>query len=96
MKVLKYFGFLIFKIFYCMLKPLSDRVILKAVQKESVTKSGIYIPEGASKEKPHMYEVVAVGPGKKDADMTIINVGDKVLCGPYSGDEVDYILAVVN
>lgn len=91
-----------------MLKPLSDRVILKAVQKESVTKSGIYIPEAASKEKPHMYEVVAVGPGKKDTDMSIIKVWDKVLCGPYSGDEVkvwdeefkivgiDYILAVVS
>lgn len=91
-----------------MLKPLSDRVILKAVQKESVTKSGIYIPEWASKEKPHMYEVVAVGSGKKDIDMTLVKVGDKVLCGPYSGDEVkvgdeefkivgmDYILAIVS
>lgn len=91
-----------------MLQPLSDRVILKGVQKESITKSGIYIPEGANKEKPNMYEVVAVGPGKKDTDMSTIKVGDKVLCGPYSGDEVkvgdeefkivgiDYILAVVS
>jgi chaperonin GroES len=43
-----------------MLKPLSDRVVLKATEKENITKSGIYIPETANKEKPYMYEVVAI------------------------------------
>ncbi|MCH2188581.1 co-chaperone GroES, partial [Candidatus Gracilibacteria bacterium] len=71
-----------------------------------LTSSGIYIPESANKEKPYLYEVVSVGPGKGDIEMTV-SVGDQVLCGQYSGDEVkyedaeykivamDYILAVV-
>lgn len=90
-----------------MLKPLSDRVILKPVEKENVTKSGIYIPETANKEKPNMFEVVAIGPGNKDQDMKGIQVGDKVLCSQYAGDDVkldnneykiiavQYILAIV-
>lgn len=90
-----------------MLKPLNDRVILKSIKKESVTKSGIFIPDSASKERPFMYEVVAIGPGKKDSNMWWIKVWDKVLCGQYSWDEVkvddeeykivwiDYILAIV-
>lgn len=90
-----------------MLKPLNDRVVLKSIEKENVTKSGIYIPDSANKEKPYIYEVVAIGPGKKDVDMGIIKVGDKVLCGQYSWDEVkvwdkeykivgiEYILAIV-
>ncbi len=90
-----------------MLKPLSDRVVLKAVEKESITKSGIYIPESANKEKPYMYEVVAIWPGKKDSDMWSIKVWNKVLCSQYAWDDVkldweeykiiwiDYILAIV-
>lgn len=58
-----------------------------------VTKSGIYLPENANKERPHIYEVVAIGPGKKDKDgnmMTIdLKVGDQVISGQYSGDEVE-------
>ncbi|NDK08220.1 co-chaperone GroES [Candidatus Gracilibacteria bacterium] len=90
-----------------MLKPLSDRVVLKATEKENITKSGIYIPETANKEKPYMYEVVAIGPGKKDSDMNSVKVGNKVLCSQYAGDDIkldgqeykiigiDYILAIV-
>lgn len=85
-----------------------DRVVLKAVEQQSVTNSGIYIPDTASKERPYMYEVVAIGPGKKDLDMSGISIGDKVLAGQYSGDEVkvdgqeykivaiEYILAKVS
>lgn len=90
-----------------MLKPLSDRVVLKATEKENITKSGIYIPETANKEKPYMYEVVAIWPGKKDLDMSIIKVWDKILCSQYAWDDIkldwqeykiiwiDYILAIV-
>jgi len=46
-----------------MLKPLSDRVILKLLKEENTTtKSGIYIPDSMNKEKPFIYEVIAVGP----------------------------------
>ncbi|QFR39185.1 co-chaperone GroES [Candidatus Gracilibacteria bacterium 28_42_T64] len=88
------------------IKPLADRVLLKAVTKENVTASGIYLPESANKERSYMYEVVAVGAGKKDIDMSV-KIGDKVLSGQYSGDDVkvdgneykivamDYILAIV-
>ena len=75
------------------IQPLSDRVLLKGVEAETVTKSGIYLPENANKERPYIYEVVAVGPGKKDKEgnlMTIdLKVGDRVLSGQYSGDEVE-------
>jgi co-chaperonin GroES (HSP10) len=42
------------------IKPLSDRVVLKAITKDNITESGIYLPESANKEKPYIYEVVAV------------------------------------
>ncbi len=75
------------------IQPLSDRVLLRGVEAEMVTKSGIYLPENANKERPHIYEVVAIGPGKKDKDgnMTTIDlkVGDQVISGQYSGDEVE-------
>ncbi|MGE4443965.1 MAG: co-chaperone GroES [Candidatus Altimarinota bacterium] len=88
------------------IKPLADRVVLKAVEKENITSSGIYIPEGANKERPYIYEVIAVGPGKKDKEMSV-KIGDKVLSGQYAGDDVkvggqeykivgiDYILAII-
>ncbi|MBW7955081.1 co-chaperone GroES [Candidatus Gracilibacteria bacterium] len=87
-------------------KPLSDRVVLKAISKENITNSGIYIPESANRERPYIYEVVAVGPGK-DGKKIDLNIGDKVLSGQYSGDDVkvsgeeykivgiEYILAIV-
>ena len=72
------------------LKPLSDRVILKAVEAEETTKGGIILTSSA-KEKPEMAEVVAVGPGGmvdgKEVVMTV-KVGDKVLTSKYSGTEV--------
>ncbi len=72
------------------LKPLSDRVILKALEAEEKTKGGIILTSNA-KEKPEMAEVVAVGPGGtvdgKEVVMTV-KVGDKVLTSKYSGTEV--------
>ena len=72
------------------LKPLSDRVILKALEAEEKTKGGIILTANA-KEKPEMAEVVAVGPGAmvdgKEVVMTV-KVGDKVLTSKYSGTEV--------
>ena len=72
------------------LKPLSDRVILKALEAEEKTKGGIILTANA-KEKPEMAEVVAVGPGGtvdgKEGVMTV-KVGDKVLTSKYSGTEV--------
>ena len=72
------------------LKPLSDRVILKALEAEEKTKGGIILTANA-KEKPEMAEVVAVGPGGtvdgKEVVMTV-KAGDKVLTSKYSGTEV--------
>ena len=72
------------------LKPLSDRVILKAVEPEETTKGGIILTS-ASKEKPEMAEVIAVGPGGlvdgKEVVMTV-KVGDKVITSKYSGTQV--------
>lgn len=74
-----------------MITPLSDRVILKQVEKELTTKSGLVIPE-AAKEKPQEGEIVAVGPGRLTDDGVLIpmNVkpGDKVLYGKYAGTEI--------
>ena len=73
------------------IKPLSDRVVIKAEAAEEKTASGIILPDTA-KEKPQEGEVVAVGPGKiSDSGNTIkmtVKVGDKVLYGKYSGTEV--------
>ncbi len=73
------------------LKPLEDRVIIKAVKEEEKTASGIVLPDTA-KEKPMMGEVVAVGDGKWDEAGTKrvpvdVKKGDKVIYGKYSGTE---------
>ena len=68
------------------LRPLLDKVALKAVEAVEVTKAGILLP-GTAQEKPQVYEVVAVGPGDKDNEMTL-KVGDRVIAGKYSGTEV--------
>jgi chaperonin GroES len=73
------------------LKPLEDRVIIKAVQEEEKTASGIVLPDTA-KEKPMLGEVVAVGDGKWDEDgekriPVDVKVGDRVIYGKYSGTE---------
>lgn len=68
------------------IKPLADRVIVKADAAEEMTKSGLYIPDTA-KEKPQRGIVLAVGPGKKD-EPTTVKEGDVVLYGKYSGTEI--------
>lgn len=71
-------------------KPLADRVLLKPLEAEEKTKSGIVLPDSA-KEKPQEAEVVAVGEGKvvdgKKQSMSV-KKGDKVIYSKYSGDEV--------
>jgi chaperonin GroES len=71
-------------------KPLADRVVVKAIEDAEQMRGGLYIPDTA-KEKPQQGEVVAVGPGRvedgKRVDMEL-KVGDKVLYGKYSGTEV--------
>ena len=69
-----------------MIKPLADRVLIKMVESEETTKSGIILSSG-SKEKPQIAEVVAVGPGTEEIKMNV-KVGDKVLTSKYSGTEV--------
>lgn len=75
-----------------MIKPLGDRVLVKMVEAETTTKSGIILNAGA-KEKPQIAEVVAVGPGEiidgEKVEMQV-KVGDKVITGKYSGTEVKY------
>jgi chaperonin GroES len=70
------------------LKPINDRIVIKPAPAEEKTKGGIIIPDTA-KEKPQRGEVVAVGPGKEDVKMTV-KVGDVVLYGKYSGQELSY------
>lgn len=73
------------------IRPLHDRVIVKRVEAERTTASGIVIPESAG-EKPDQGEVLAVGPGKRDdngkAIALDVKVGDKVLFGKYAGQTV--------
>ena len=73
------------------MKPIADRVIVKPAPAEEKTKGGIIIPDTA-KEKPQRGEVIAVGPGKtgKDAHSMTVQVGDIVLYGKYSGQEITY------
>ena len=71
-------------------KPLGDRVVIKNVEMEETTKSGIVLP-GTAKEKPQMAEIIAVGPGGvvdgKEVTM-YVKVGDKVIYSKYAGTEV--------
>ena len=87
------------------LKPMADNVLLKQSEAQETTSSGIILAT-TNKEKPAIYEVVAVGPGTKDVTMTV-SVGEKVVVGKFVGtdvtiDKVEYkfvkqddILAVV-
>ena len=75
-----------------MIKPLADRVLIKMVEAEETTKSGIILSSG-SQEKPQIAEVVSVGPGKVEDGEKIemyIKEGDKVIINKYSGTEVKY------
>ncbi|MCH7492419.1 co-chaperone GroES [Patescibacteria group bacterium] len=69
------------------LKPLGDRIIVKPVTEEEVTKSGIVLPETIEKEKKEEGEVIAVGDGEKISKLGL-KEGDKVIFGKYSGEEV--------
>ena len=69
------------------IKPLADRVLVKPAAAEEKTISGIIIPDSA-KEKPLKGEVLAVGKGTKDEEMEVA-VGDSVLFGKYSGQEIE-------
>ena len=73
------------------LRPLADRVIVKRLENETKTASGIVIPDNAA-EKPDQGEVLAVGPGRMDEDgdriKMDVKVGDRVLFGKYSGQTV--------
>lgn len=71
-------------------KPLSDRVVVKALEEAEQMRGGLFIPDTA-KEKPQQGEIVAVGPGKYEDGKLVpmtLKVGDKVLYGKYSGTEV--------
>lgn len=72
------------------IRPLGDRVVIKKLEAEETTKSGIVLP-GSAKERPQEAEVVAVGPGGtiegKEVKMEV-KVGDKVLFSKYSGTEI--------
>ncbi|ABN54089.1 MAG TPA: co-chaperone GroES [Hungateiclostridium thermocellum] len=74
------------------IRPLGDRVVVKMVETEETTKSGIVLP-GSAKEKPQVAEVVAVGPGTvvdgKEVKMEV-KVGDKVIISKYAGTEVKF------
>ncbi len=81
-------------------QPLGDRVLVKASEPKEVKKGGIIIPDTA-KEKPQEGEIISVGPGKRTEDGKLIpmdvKVGDKILFGKYSGnevkiDDVDYLI----
>jgi chaperonin GroES len=70
------------------IKPLGDRVLVKPLTSEEVTKSGIVLPDTAEKEKKEQGEIIAIGDGEKIRKLNL-KVGDKVLFGKYAGDEVD-------
>jgi chaperonin GroES len=74
------------------IRPLGDRVVIKKIEAEETTKSGIVLP-GTAKEKPQMAEVVAVGPGGvvdgKEVTMQV-KVGDKVIFSKYAGTEIKF------
>lgn len=76
-----------------MIKPLNDRVLIKMVEAEETTKSGIILSSG-SQEKPQIAEVVEVGPGGLDENGKKIEMqvkkGDRVIISKYSGTEVKY------
>lgn len=85
------------------IKPLGDRVVIKMLESQETTKSGIVLP-GSAQEKPQMAEVLAVGPGGlvdgKEVRMEV-KVGDKIIYSKYAGtevkiDDVEYIIVRQN
>lgn len=76
------------------IKPLEDRIVVRPVEAEQVTASGLVIPDTA-KEKPQEAEVIAVGPGRfnEDGDARVpldVKVGDRVIFSKYGGTELKY------
>ena len=75
------------------IKPLEDRIVIRQVDSEEKTASGLYIPD-AAKEKPHEGEVLAVGPGRVDDNgnrvPVDVKVGDHVIFSRFGGTEVKY------
>jgi chaperonin GroES len=75
------------------IEPLNDKVVVKPLSQEEITKSGLVIPDTVDKEKPMEGEVIAVGPGKLDESgkrlPMSVTVGDKVLFTKYAPDEVE-------
>ncbi len=72
------------------IQPLSDRVVVKALEESEQMRGGLYIPDTA-KEKPQQGEIIAAGPGKYEDGKLVpmsVKTGDKVLYGKYSGTEV--------
>ena len=82
-----------------MIKPLQDRVVIKMVENEETTKSGIILSSGA-KEKPQIAEIIEVGPGGEIDGKTVkmhVKKGDRVIVSKYAGTEIkvdgeDYII----
>lgn len=75
-----------------MLKPLSDRVVIKMVESEETTKSGIIL-SGNAQEKPQIAEVIEVGPGKEvdgKVSKMLVKKGDKVVVNKFAGTEIKY------
>ena len=75
-----------------MIKPLQDRVVVKMIENEETTKSGIILSSGA-KEKPQIAEIIEVGPGAEVEGKTIkmyVKKGDRVILNKYAGTEVKY------
>ena len=84
------------------IKPLSDHILIEPIKEEEKTKSGIFLPDTAQKEKPEQGMVIAVGQGKKTDDGKIVPVsvkpGDKVLFTKYGPNEIkiegkEYLIA---
>ncbi len=75
------------------IEPLNDKVVIKPLEPEEVTASGIVLPDTVDQEKPMQGEVVAVGPGKRQDNGEVapmsVAVGDKVLFTKYAPDEVE-------
>ena len=73
------------------IRPLYDRIVVKRIEEQETTRSGIIIPDSAQ-EKPQEAEVIAVGHGKRLEDGTLValnvKVGDRILFGKYSGNDI--------
>lgn len=70
------------------IKPLGDRILVKAVDQEEVTKSGIVLPDTAEKERKAQGQIMAIGEGEKIQKLNL-KVGDQVVYGKYAGDEIE-------